>query len=76
MYNIIVRLMRRYKVHKLKEIFLKMNKFDEIAKRVMNYDETGTEYYIDWNQRKILDIKMMYFVPLDKMEMILNQAGY
>lgn len=61
--------------NKLKEI-LKMNKFDEIAKRVMKYDESGTEYYIDWNQRKIFDIKMLYFVPLGKMEMILNQAGY
>ena len=63
------------KVDELKEI-LKMNKFDEIAKRVMKYDESGTEYYIDWNQRKIFDIKMLYFVPLGKMEMILNQAGY
>ena len=53
-----------------------MNKFDEIAKRVMSYDEMGTEYYIDWNQRKIFDIKMLYFVSLGKMEMILNQAGY
>ena len=53
-----------------------MDKFDEIAKRVMKYDETGTEYYIDWNQRKIFDIKMLCFVPLGKMEMILNQAGY
>lgn len=53
-----------------------MTKFDEIAKRVMDYDEMGTEYYVDWNQRKIFDIKMLYFVPLDKMEMILNQAGY
>ena len=53
-----------------------MTNFEEIAKRVMKYDEAGTEYYIDWNQRKIYDIKMMYFVSLDKMEMILNQAGY
>lgn len=53
-----------------------MTKFDEIAKRVMKYDEAGIEYYIDWNQRKIFDIKMLYFVPLDKMEMILNHAGY
>ena len=53
-----------------------MDKFDEIVKRVMNYDEMGTEYYIDWNQRKIFDIKMLYFVPLGKMEMLLNQAGY
>lgn len=53
-----------------------MTKFDEIAERVRNYDESGTEYYIDYNQRKIFDIKMLYFVPLDKMEMILNQAGY
>ena len=63
------------KVDELKGIN-KMNKFDEIAKRVMKYDESGTEYYIDWNQRKIFDIKMLYFVPLGKMEMILNQAGY
>lgn len=75
MYNIIVRLMRLYRIHKLKEIF-EMDKFEEIAKRVMNYDEMGTEYYIDWNQRKIYDMKMMCFVPFDKMEMILNQAGY
>ena len=67
--------MRLYRIHKLKEIF-KMDKFEEIAKRVMNYDETGTEYYIDWNQRKIYDMKMMYFVSLGKMEMFLNQAGY
>ena len=53
-----------------------MTNFEEIAKRVMNYDKTGTEYYIDWNQRKIFDIKMLYFVSLDKMEMILNHAGY
>lgn len=53
-----------------------MNKFEKIAKRVMKYDEMCTEYYIDWNQRKIFDIKMLYFVPLGKMEMILNQAGY
>lgn len=53
-----------------------MTNFEEIAKRVMKYDEAGTEYYIDWNQRKIFDIKMMYFVPLGKMEMFLNQAGY
>lgn len=53
-----------------------MTNFEEIAKRVMNYDETGTEYYIDWNQGKIFDIKMMYFVPLGKMEMFLNKAGY
>lgn len=53
-----------------------MNKFDEIAKRVMNYDESGKEYYIDYEQRKIYDLKMMYFVSLGKMEMFLNQAGY
>lgn len=53
-----------------------MTKFDEIAKRVRNYDELGTEYYIDYEQRKIYDLKMMYFVPLGKMEMFLNKAGY
>lgn len=53
-----------------------MTKFEEIAKRVMRYDELGTEYYIDWNQRRIYDLKMMYFVPLSKMEMFLNKAGY
>lgn len=53
-----------------------MNKFDEIAERLKKYDETGTEYYIDYEQRKIYDLKMMYFVSLDKMEMFLNQAGY
>lgn len=53
-----------------------MTKFDEIAERVRNYDELGTEYYIDYEQRKIFDIKMLHFVSLDKMEMILNQAGY
>ena len=68
-------MIRRYRLHMLKEI-KKMDKFEEIAKRVMNYDEMGTEYYIDWNQRRIYDMKMMYFVPLGKMEMFLNKAGY
>ena len=31
-----------------------MTKFDEIAERVRNYDELGTEYYIDYEQRKNL----------------------
>lgn len=53
-----------------------MTKFDEIAERVRNYDELGTEYYIDYEQRKIYDLKMMYFVSLGKMEMFLNKAGY
>lgn len=50
--------------------------FDEIAERLMKYDEMGTEYYIDWNQRKIYDMQMMYFVSLEKMDKLLNLAGY
>ena len=42
------------------------DRFDEIAKRVMNYDEMGTEYYIDWNQRKIFDIKCCILFRLVK----------
>ena len=53
-----------------------VKKGNEHEENIQDFNCQFSWFVIDYEQRKIYDLKMMYFVPLGKMEMILNHAGY
>lgn len=53
-----------------------MTKFDKLAERLEKYDEMGTEYFIDYENKKIIDLNLDKEIGLDFIEEMLDKSGY
>lgn len=51
-------------------------KFDDLANRLTKYDDQGTEYYIDYENRTFTDINFKEERSYEYIEKMLNMAGY